>query len=95
MPGSWMKSSSEREGCVVADAHMVTVAISELLRRGNGCEAVTATRGEFFFHMAAMLDLVAVVLGELLGEHAELTVRAREHAARYREHGTAILGPLA
>ncbi|MGW1682350.1 hypothetical protein [Saccharopolyspora sp. NPDC002376] len=78
----------------MADVFVVTTALSELLKRGNGCEAVTAVRGEMFFHFAVVLELLADWLTDLGGDEV-LRERVMRHAQRYREQGRAILGGVA
>lgn len=77
----------------MADAHVVTLALSELLRR-QGDQGVSAVRGEVFFHLAQLLDLVAECVETLCGD-GELAERVRSHARRYRDQGRAILGGVA
>lgn len=69
----------------MADANTVSDAITELMQRGNSCEAVRAVRGETFFHLAEVWEAVSVG-GDAAAELAE--TRARQ----CRERGRSLLG---
>jgi hypothetical protein len=71
----------------MADPHVISRAITQLLLHQNGCQGVRAARGEFFIHQALVLDLVADGGGPV-------AARARSEARRYRSEGHAILGGL-
>ncbi|MEV0088202.1 hypothetical protein [Saccharopolyspora sp. NPDC050642] len=77
----------------MADEHVLTVALTELLKNSDDGEVVRAVRGEMFFHFAVMLDLVAECM-TALGKTG-LADRAQTLAHRYREQGRAILGRVA
>ncbi len=72
----------------MADAHTVTEALTSLLAKGGVAESVIAVRGEMFFHLAVMYD----VLGRASPEVAD---QAAEEAARCRAQGRAMLGGVA
>lgn len=78
----------KHEGDSVADADTVSRALTSLLAKGGIAESVIAVRGEMFFHLAVVYDLV----GRASPEVAE---QAGEEAARCREMGRSMLGGVA
>lgn len=72
----------------MAEPHVISLAISDLLQRQNAGEVVKAVRGEFFFHQAQTYDLMA----ESGGPVAE---QARAEADRCRQQGRLLLGRVA
>lgn len=72
----------------MADAQTVSQAVTSLLAKGGIAESVLAVRGEMFFHLAVVYDLV----GRAEPEVAE---QAAEEAARCRAQGRALLGGVA
>lgn len=69
------------------DEH-ISDAITELMERGNSCDSVKAVRGELFFHLASVWDVVSES-GEASAEIAEI------RAEQCRERARALLGRIA
>ncbi|MDA3649834.1 hypothetical protein LZ318_35200 [Saccharopolyspora indica] len=76
----------------MAEVHVVSTALSELLASSG--DVVRMVRGEMFFHLAQVLDLVVEAATSLGGE-AEFVERLRAYSQQCREQGRAILGEVA
>lgn len=72
----------------MADVHVISEAVSELLGKEGVPEVARAVRGEMFFHLAEGYELLA-------RSGPEVAREARQEAARCRQVGRSMLGGVA